>query len=157
LRSGTENVPGIVGFGRAAELAHREMDTEFKRQGKLRDMLIREVLKIKNSHLNGHNEQRLPNNANFSFRFIEGESLVMELDSHGIAVSTGSACSSRSLEPSHVLLALGLKPEEAHGSIRATLGRETTSKEIEEFLRVLPKSVERLRKISPYKEDDHVQ
>jgi cysteine desulfurase len=151
LRSGTENVAGIVGFGKAAELADKERALEAGREIKLRDRLIKNALKIENSRLNGHPTLRLPNNANFSFKFIEGESLVLDLDNKGIAASTGSACSSKSLEPSHVLLAIGLKHEEAHGSLRLTLGRETTNKDIDYVLRVLPKSVERLREISPYK------
>ena len=151
LRSGTENVAGIVGFGKAAELAENERAIDAGREIKLRDKLIKGTLKIKNSYLNGHPTIRLPNNANFSFKFIEGEGLVLDLDSHGIAASTGSACSSKSLEPSHVLLSIGLKHEEAHGSLRLTLGRDTNDRDINYVLKVLPKSVERLRKISPYK------
>ena len=151
LRSGTENVAGIVGFGKAAELAENERAIEAGREIKLRDKLIKGTLKIKNSYLNGHPTIRLPNNANFSFKFIEGEGLVLDLDSHGIAASTGSACSSKSLEPSHVLLCIGLKHEEAHGSLRLSLGRDTNDRDINYVLKVLPKSVERLRKISPYK------
>ena len=151
LRSGTENVAGIAGFGKAAELAENERAIEAGREIKLRDKLIKGALKIKNSYLNGHPTIRLPNNANFSFKFIEGEGLILDLDSYGIAASTGSACSSKTLEPSHVLLAIGLKHEEAHGSLRLTLGRETTDKDINYVLKTLPKSVERLRKISPYK------
>jgi len=151
-RSGTENVAGIAGFGRAAELAKKEMAQEARREIKLRDRLIDGALRIKNSYLNGHSEARLPNNANISFKFIEGEGLVLDLDSYGIAASTGSACSSKSLEPSHVLLCIGLKHEEAHGSLRLTLGRDTSEKDIGYVLKVLPKSVARLRKISPYKE-----
>ena len=151
LRSGTENVAGIVGFGKAAELAENERAVEAGREIKLRDKLIKGTLKIKNSYLNGHPTIRLPNNANFSFKFIEGEGLILDLDSYWIAASTGSACSSKTLEPSHVLLAIGLKHEEAHGSLRLTIGRETTDKGINYVLKTLPKSVERLRKISPYK------
>ena len=151
LRSGTENVAGIAGFGKAAELAENERAVEAGREIKLRDKLIKGALKIKNSYLNGHPTIRLPNNANFSFKFIEGEGLILDLDSYGIAASTGSACSSKTLEPSHVLLAIGLRHEEAHGSLRLTLGRETTDKDINYVLKTLPKSVERLRKISPYK------
>jgi len=151
LRSGTENVAGIVGFGKAAELAENERAIEAGREIKLRDKLIKGALKIKNSYLNGHPTIRLPNNANFSFKFIEGEGLVLDLDGYGIAASTGSACSSKSLEPSHVLLAIGLKHEEAHGSLRLSLGRDTNDRDINYVLKVLPKSVERLRKISPYK------
>jgi cysteine desulfurase len=151
LRSGTENVAGIAGFGKAAELAENERAVEAGREIKLRDKLTKGALKIKNSYLNGHPTIRLPNNANFSFKFIEGEGLILDLDSYGIAASTGSACSSKTLEPSHVLLAIGLRHEEAHGSLRLTLGRETTDKDINYVLKTLPKSVERLRKISPYK------
>ncbi len=151
LRSGTENVAGIVGFGKASELAENERAVEAGREIKLRDRLIKGALKIKNSNLNGHPTIRLPNNANFSFKFIEGEGLILDLDSYGIAASTGSACSTKSLEPSHVLLCIGLKHEEAHGSLRLSLGRYTTDKDINYVLKVLPKTVERLRKISPYK------
>jgi len=107
--------------------------------------------KIPNSHLNGHPKKRLSNNANFWFEFIEGESIVVQLDLLGIAVSTGSACSSAKLEPSYVLLALGLKPQEAHGSLRVTLGRWTTEKDVDYLLKVLPETIKRLRKISPFK------
>ena len=151
LRSGTENVAGIAGFGKAAELAENERAIEAGREIKLRDKLIKGALKIKNSNLNGHPTIRLPNNANLSFKFIEGEGLILDLDSYGIAASTGSACSNKTLEPSHVLLCIGLKHEEAHGSLRMTLGRETTDKDINYVLKTLPKSVDRLRKISPYK------
>jgi cysteine desulfurase len=151
FRSGTENVAGIVGFGAAAEIAKKEMEKDFVKQTQLRDRLIKGALKIENSHLNGHPTKRLPNNANFWFAFIEGESLIMYLDSKGIAASTGSACSSQSLEPSHVLLAIGLKPEEAHGSLRLTLGRENAKKDVDYVIKVLPEIVEKLREISPYK------
>jgi cysteine desulfurase len=151
FRSGTENVAGIVGLGAAAEIAEKEMKKEPARLTKLRDMLTKRALKIENSHLNGHPTKRLPNNANFWFAFIEGESLIMFLDMNGVAASTGSACSSKSLEPSHVLMAIGLKPEEAHGSLRLTLGKENTKEDVNHVLEILPKTVERLRKISPYK------
>jgi len=151
IRSGTENIAGIVGFGTAAEIAQKEMKKESARETKLRDKLIKGVLKIENSHLNGHPTKRLPNNANFWFDYIEGESMIAYLNVKGIAASTGSACSSKSLEPSHVLLAIGLKHEQAHGSLRMTLGRENTMKDIDYTLQVLPKIVEKLRKISPYK------
>ena len=150
-RSGTENIPGVVGFAKAAMLGIKEMDKEAKRQMQLRDYLIKNVLDIKDSWLNGHPEKRLPNNANFCFRFIEGESLVMKLDADGICASTGSACSTHSLEPSHVLMALGMKPEEAHGSLRLSLGKQTTKEEIDFILEKLPRSVEALRKISPFR------
>jgi len=151
LRSGTENIAGIVGFGAAAEIAEKEMKKESARLIQLRDRLIKETLTIENSYLNGHPTKRLPNNASFWFAFIEGESLIMHLDMKGIAASTGSACSSKSLEPSHVLLAIGLKPEEAHGSLRLTLGKQNTKKDVDYVLEVLPEIVETLRKISPFK------
>src|SRR3989338_5831587 len=146
-RAGTENIPGIVGFTKAAELANEEYTSHMT---KLRDALIKELEKIPNSQLNGpRGNKRLCNNANLSFHFIEGESALLRLDMKGIAVSTGSACSSQSLTPSHVLTAIGLKPEIAHGSLRFTLGRENTEKEIDYVLKVLPKVVEELREISP--------
>ena len=151
LRSSTVNVAGIVGMAKAVELRKKEMKPEAKKLTKLRNMLIKDVLKIKDSHLNGHPKMRLPNNANFWFSFIEGEALVVHLDSYGIMGSTGSACSSDSLEPSHVLRAIGLKHEEAHGSLRLSLGKYTTKADIDYVLKVLPKVVKRLRKISPFK------
>jgi cysteine desulfurase len=151
LRSSTVNVAGIVGFAEAARICRKEMRVEAKRLRKLRDRLIKGALSIEDSHLNGHPTQRLPNNANFWFAFIEGESLIADLDAHGIAASTGSACSTEKLEPSHVLLAIGLKPHEAHGSLRLSMGRWTTRKEVDYVLEVLPKCIERLRRISPYK------
>lgn len=150
-RSGTENVPGIVGFGKASEIAQREMDREAKKLTKLRDRLIKGALTIENSRLNGHPTKRLPNNANFVFLFVEGESLILELDFYGISANTGSACSSKTLEPSHVLSAIGLRPEETHGSLRLTLGRQNTKEEVDYVLEVLPKVVGRLREISPFK------
>ncbi|MFH0890403.1 MAG: aminotransferase class V-fold PLP-dependent enzyme, partial [Candidatus Aenigmatarchaeota archaeon] len=152
LRSGTENIAGIVGFGKAAELAYAEMATESKRLAKLRDKLVNETLKIDNTWLNGHATERLPNNANLCFKFIEGEGLVILLDEANIAVSTGSACSSKSLEPSHVLLAIGLKHEDAHGSLRITLGKETEENDVDYFLQTLPGCVAALRRISPFKQ-----
>jgi cysteine desulfurase len=151
LRSSTENVASIVGLAEAVRLIAKEMKSEAKKLTKLRDYLIKNVLKIENSHLNGHPIKRLPNNANFWFAFIEGEALVVQLDSYGIAASTGSACSSSTLEPSHVLMAIGLKHEEAHGSLRLSLGKYTTKAEIDYTIKVLPKVVENLRKISPFK------
>jgi len=145
-------VPAIVGFAKACEICKKEMEKEAKRLIKLRDKLIKGVLeKIPGSHLNGHPTKRLPNNANFWFEGVEGESLVIQLDLMGISASTGSACSSEKLEPSHVLLAIGLKPEQAHGSLRLSLGRWTKEKEIDYVLEVLPKVIEKLRKISPVK------
>ncbi len=155
LRSSTVNVADIVGFGQACNIYLKEMKQEAKRLTQLRDRLIKGVLKnIEFSHLNGHPKKRLPNNVNFWFNFIEGEALVMQLDFAGIASSTGSACSSEKLEPSHVLLAIGLKPQQAHGSLRLTLGRWTTQKEIDKTLKVLPKVINKLRKISPFKKHE---
>ncbi len=151
LRSSTVNVAGIVGFAKAVELRKKEMKSEAKRLTAMRDRMIKEILKIPNSKLNGHPTQRLPNNTNFYFDFVEGEALIIQLDIRGIAASTGSACSSDSLEPSHVLTAIGLKHEQAHGSLRLTLGKYTTKQEVDYVLKVLPKVVERLRKISPFK------
>jgi cysteine desulfurase len=152
LRSSTVNVAAIVGFAEACKICKKEMAKEAKRLTKLRDKLIKGVLeKIPGSHLNGHPTKRLPNNANFWFEGVEGESIVIQLDLLGIAASTGSACSSEKLEPSHVLLAIGLRPEQAHGSLRLSLGRWTKEKEIDYVLKVLPKVIERLRKISPIK------
>ena len=151
LRGSTVNVPAIVGFAKACEIAKKEMKKESQRLTKLRDKLIKNVLKIESSHLNGHPAGRLPNNANFRFSFIEGESLVIQLDLLGIAVSTGSACSSIKLEPSHILLAIGLKPWEAHGSLRVTLGKQTKEKDIDYLVKVLPNIVKKLREISPFK------
>lgn len=149
LRSSTMNMPAIVGFAEACRICAKEMKKESRRLVKLRDKLIKNVLeKIKDSHLNGHPEKRLPNNANFWFSSVEGESLVIRLDLSGIAGSTGSACSSEKLTPSHVLLAIGLKPQEAHGSLRLTLGRWTKEKDIDYVLKVLPKAIKELREIS---------
>jgi len=151
LRSSTVNVSAIVGFTRACKICEKEMKKEAEKQIKLRDKLIKGVLeKIEFSHLNGHPQKRLPNNTNFSFSFVEGESLVIQLDLLGIAGSTGSACSSAKLEPSHVLLAIGLKPQEAHGSLRLSLGRWTTEEEINKVLEILPEAIKKLRKISPF-------
>ncbi len=149
LRSSTENIPGIVGLGKAVEIAQRYMEKEAKRLTDLRDILIKGVLEIKDSWLNGHPTKRLPNNANFCFSRVEGESMLLKLDAKGIAVSTGSACSSKSLEPSHVLKAIGLKPEETHGSLRFTLGKSNTEEDIDYVLGVLPEIVDELRRISP--------
>jgi cysteine desulfurase len=149
-RASTQNVPGIVGFGKAVELAGAEMGTEAARQTVLRDALIEGLLgSIPDSRLNGHPRQRLPNNANISIAFIEGEAMLLNLDMEGIAASTGSACTSSSLEPSHVLTAIGLSHELAHGSLRFTLGRATTQEEIEQVMRVLPGIVKKLRAMSP--------
>jgi cysteine desulfurase len=149
-RAGTENVPGIVGLGKAAELAGQEMGKEAERLACLRDKLIKGLeKKVDHIGLNGHPMKRLPNNINVSVDFVEGESMILNLDLEGICASTGSACSSASLEPSHVLLALGLSPEQAHGSLRFTLGRENTEADIERALAVLPGIVAKLRAMSP--------
>jgi cysteine desulfurase len=148
-RSGTENVAGIVGMAKALEIAVAEMPTEIPRLQTLRDELINGVLvQIPDSRLNGHPTQRLPHNANFSFLGVEGEALLLQLDLHGIAASSGSACTSGSLEPSHVLLALGLSREWALGSLRLTLGRFTTRQHLERVLAVLPSIVEKLRALT---------
>jgi cysteine desulfurase len=149
LRSGTENVSGIVGFAKAVELRREEMTPEAERLTKLRDRLIRGALEIEDSYLNGHPKQRLPNNANFRFAYVEGEAIVLNLDMEGIEASSGSACSSKSELPSHVLLAIGLKPEEARGSLRISLGKYNTPEDIDYILEVLPKAVHRLREMSP--------
>jgi len=150
-RASTVNVAGIVGFAKAARIQEKEMDFDAKKQTSLRNKLINQLLKIENSHLNGHLTKRLPNNANFWFAYIEGESLLMQLDANGISGSTGSACSSDSLAASHVLLAIGLKPQEAYGSLRLSLGKYTTAEEVDYVMEVVPKSVKRLRDISPFK------
>ncbi len=149
-RAGTENAGGIAGFGKAVEIAAKQMAADKERIEKLRNYLIENVLKIPHTGLNGsRGERRIYNNANFSFDFIEGEALVMRLSDRGIAASTGSACSSRSLKPSHVLTAIGLSHEQAHGSLRLTMGRYTTKAEVDYFLKVLPEVVKDLRRISP--------
>lgn len=150
MRPSTVNIPGIAAFAKAVELVKEEMPVEIARQSKLRDKIISYLLdNISDSYLNGHPTQRLPNNVNMGFKFIEGESIVLDLDLEGIGTSTGSACSSKSLEPSHVLLAIGLTPQDAHGSLRVTIGRFTTENEVEYFLQKLPPIIGRLRKISP--------
>ena len=149
-RASTDNVPGIVGFGCAAELAQQEMSEEAEQLIPLRDKLINSLLeRIDRTRLNGHPTNRLPNNVNVSVEFVEGESMCLNLDLEGICASTGSACSSLSIEPSHVLLALGLPPERAHGSLRFTLGKWTTEEDIDRVLEVLPSVVARLRAMSP--------
>ena len=154
LRSGTENVPGIVGLAAAVkEIQDPKIKIHNIKIKQLRDKTIKTILKIvPGTKLNGSQEYRLPNNINISFQGAEGEAMVIALDQKGIAVSTGSACSSKSLEPSHVLRALGLSDQDAHGSLRITLGRQTTQKEIEKLFKVLPSIIQRLRKISGYKQ-----
>ena len=149
-RAGTENVPAIVGLGKAIELAGQTMNREPEWLSYLRDKLIEGLVeRIDNIRLNGHPWKRLPNNVNVSVDFVEGESILLNLDLEGICASTGSACSSSSLEPSHVLLALGLSPEQAHGSLRFTFGRENTEEDMERVLEVLPGIVAKLRAMSP--------
>jgi cysteine desulfurase len=149
-RAGTENVPGIVGFSKAIEIAQTEMIEESKKLLSLRNKLIEGIFKrIESVYLNGDSVERLPNNVNVSIDFIEGESICLNLDLEGICVSTGSACSSTSLEPSHVLLAMGIPATQAHSSLRFTMGKWTTEEEIDRVLEILPKVVAKLRSISP--------
>ena len=153
-RAGTHNTPGIVGFAKAVELATANMEERARKETELRDYLIDGILaKVPYTRLNGHRTKRLSNNANFSFRFIEGESLLILLDQHGICGSSGSACTSGSLDPSHVLLAIGLPHEIAHGSLRLTLSAETTKEEIDYTIETVAKIVERLRSMSPLYSD----
>ncbi|MBW2980764.1 cysteine desulfurase NifS [Candidatus Woesearchaeota archaeon] len=149
FRSGTENVAGIVGFAKACELAQKRMDKEISHLKKLSKKLTDGILKIEKSYLNGHPDKRLPGTNSFRFDFIEGESLILRLDMKGIAASTGSACSTKSLEPSHVLTAIGLRHVQAHGSLRLSLGKDNTEKEVDYLLGVLPDIVKDLRKMSP--------
>ncbi|MDP8234571.1 MAG: cysteine desulfurase NifS [Candidatus Saelkia tenebricola] len=149
-RASTENVPSIVGLGKAVDLVRETMDEEMKKSYFLRDKLIKGILEtIDNTKLNGHPLLRLPNNVNISVEYVEGESMVLNLDLEGIACSTGSACTSSSLEPSHVLLAIGIAPESAHGSLRFTLGRFTQDEDIDYVLEVLPRVIKKLRAMSP--------
>ncbi len=149
-RGGTENVPGIIGMAKALEIAYENLDENNIFLTKLRDKLVENILKnVPHCRLNGHRYKRLPNNVNISFEFIEGESLLLLLDSKGFFASSGSACTSGSLDPSHVLLAIGLPHEIAHGSLRITLGKYNTSKEVDSFLTELPEIIKRLRDMSP--------
>ena len=153
-RAGTENVPGIVGYGKAAEIAAKTMKERTAKEIELRDHLIDRVLaEVPYTRLNGHRTNRLPNNANFSFQFVEGESLLILLDNNGICGSSGSACTSGSLDPSHVLLAIGLPHEIAHGSLRLTLSAETTMEDIDFVVDCIKQIIERLRSMSPLYED----
>ena len=153
-RAGTENVPGIVGFGAAVERALGIMEEKADKERRLRDHLIERIeAEIPYCRLNGHREKRLPGNVNFSFQFIEGESLVIMLDMRGICGSSGSACTSGALDPSHVLLAIGLKQEEAHGSLRLTLSEENTIEEMDIVAEQLKQIVQKLRDMSPLYED----
>jgi cysteine desulfurase len=150
LRSGTENVPGAVGLATAAKMADESIDEEAKRLTRLRDWLAKAILdNIKEAWINGSMEKRLPGNLNFSFRYVEGESLLLFLDSKGIAASTGSACSSKKLEPSHVLRSLGLKPEECHGSLRIAMGRSNNQGQVEYVAKAIQEAVARFRAMSP--------
>jgi cysteine desulfurase len=150
LRSGTENLPGIVGFGKAAEIACKEMQNEGERLIKLRDRMIKGLLDpIPRSFLNGHPTRRLPNNVSVRYNFIEGESMLLSLDMKGVAASSGSACTAKTLEPSHVLLAMGLKHEEAHGSLMFSLGKSNTEEEVDYVIGLMPGIVKRLREMSP--------
>lgn len=154
VRAGTENVPGIVGFAAAVRRALSRMEEKAGRERELRDYLIRRIEgEIPCCRLNGHREKRLPGNVNISFRFIEGESLLIMLDMRGVCASSGSACTSGSLDPSHVLLAIGLEHEEAHGSLRMTLSEENTQEELDEVVGHLAEIVQRLRDMSPLYED----
>ncbi len=150
LRSGTENVPGIVGMGAALEIAVAEMPQTKPRLERMRDRMAAAVIdSVPDVKYLGHPTERLPGNVSFTVRYIEGESMLLQLDTHGYMVSSGSACASGSLEPSHVILALGLGAEEAHGSLRVSLGRENTDEEIDGFVEVFPPIVEKLRQMSP--------
>ncbi len=153
-RAGTENVPGIVGMGLALELAVKELPEEMPRLTALRDKLINEILeKVPYSRLNGHPTKRLPGNANISFEFIEGEGILLLLDYKGICASSGSACTSGSLDPSHVLLAIGLPHEKAHGSVRLTIGHFTTEEQVDYVIKEIPPIIDRLRQMSPLYEE----
>ena len=158
FRSGSENIPGIVGFARAAEIMKRVMPKEAEYLKDLRDKLIKNVLEnIPNSYLNGHPEKRLPHNAHFRFDYIEGESLILTLKENNIAAATGSACSSKTLEPSHTLISMGLLHEEAHGSLLVSLGRTTKESDINKLTEILPESVKRLRMLSPLTPPDLIK
>lgn len=152
-RAGTENIPGIMGLAKAVELVTANMEQESARLKSLRDKLIKELTsRFEHVSLSGHPTMRLPNHASFLFKYIEGESMLLSLDLKGIAASTGSACTSGSLEPSHVLLAMGIPPEEAHGSLRLTLGKDNTEEDVDYFLDVMGPIVEKLRDMSPLKD-----
>lgn len=148
LRSGTENIFAIAGMGEAARIAETEMQTESARLTGIRDALIAEITKIDEAYLTGHPEKRLPHHASFRFSHIEGESILLNMDAQGIQVSTGSACSSKTLEPSHVLIAIGLKHEEAHGSMVMTLGRSNTIEQVPVVVDSVKNTIDRLREIS---------
>jgi len=155
LRSGSENISGIVGMGKACELAKDEMQNDTRQMEALREKLIDRVLgNMKHSYLTGHRTKRLPNIASFRFSFIEGESIIMSLSDLGVEASTGSACSAKTLEPSHVLIAIGLRHEEAHGSLLLSLNKWNTQAEVDHVLESLPPVVERLRALSPLYQED---
>lgn len=161
-RAGTENVPGIVGIEKACEIAMAEMEERMKKETELRDYLIERILKeIPYTRLNGHSKKRLPNNVNISFQFVEGESILIMLDMAGICASSGSACTSGSVDPSHVLLAIGLPHEIAHGSLRLTIGYENTKEEMDTVVDNLKRIITNLRNMSPLYEDyvkkNHIQ
>lgn len=161
-RAGTENVPGIVGIAKACEIAMAEMEERMKKETELRDYLIERILKeIPYTGLNGHSKKRLPNNVNISFQFVEGESILIMLDMAGICASSGSACTSGSVDPSHVLLAIGLPQEIAHGSLRLTIGYENTKEEMDTVVDNLKRIITNLRNMSPLYEDyvkkNHIQ
>ncbi|MCX9025779.1 MAG: cysteine desulfurase family protein [Candidatus Methanoperedens sp.] len=149
MRSGSENIPGIVGMGKAAELAMAEMVDNGARLIRMRDRLMDNILKTEYTYLTGHRTKRLPNNVSFRFSFIEGESIILQLNDLGISASTGSACSTKTLEPSHVLIAMGLRHEEAHGSLLLTLGRTNTEEDVDYVIDSVPKVVAKLRALSP--------
>lgn len=149
LRSGTENIFAIAGMGEAARLAKKEMKNESERLKKIRDSLISEITKIDEAYVTGHPIQRLPHHASFRFNFIEGESILLNMDMYGIQIATGSACSSKTLEASHVLLAIGLKHEEAHGSMVITLGRSNNLEQVSKIVKSVEETVQRLRRLSP--------
>ncbi len=154
-RAGTENVAGIVGLGRAAQLAKSEITEESKKLTELRDYLYKGIVsKIELVRLNGHPTKRLPNTLNVGFKFLEGESIILNLDMEGVAVSTGSACTSGSLEPSHVLTAMGIDPAETQGSVRFSLGKDNTKEDMDYVLEVLPPIIKRLREMSPLYEKE---
>ncbi|MFZ2412510.1 MAG: cysteine desulfurase family protein, partial [Candidatus Methanoperedens sp.] len=149
MRSGSENIPGIIGMGKAAEIAQKEMVDEGARLIRMRDRLIDNILNMEYTYLTGSRTKRLPNNASFRFSFIEGESIILQLNDLGITASTGSACSTKTLEPSHVLIAMGLRHEEAHGSLLLTLGRYNTEEDVDYVIESVPVVVAKLRALSP--------
>jgi cysteine desulfurase len=149
FRSGTENIFAIAGMGESARIIKNEMDAESSRLKKIRDKLISEITKIEEAYLTGHPSKRLPHHASFRFSHIEGESILLNMDMYGIQIATGSACSSKTLEPSHVLIAIGLKHEEAHGSLVMTLGRSNNMKQVQKIVKAVGETVNRLRQLSP--------